>query len=53
MVQIQPKQFPVPGQVMLPTPAPIPTQSEIPMNLGYIIKAKEVVTLAARLEANP
>jgi hypothetical protein len=31
--------------------APIPTQSMFPMNLGYAIKAGEVVTLARHLEA--
>ena len=38
------------GEVLIASPAPIPTQSEIPMNLGFIIKAKEVVALACHLE---
>jgi hypothetical protein len=39
----------VEGQVLIPSPAPIPTQSTIPMNLGFIIKAKEVAALASVL----
>ena len=43
----------VEGQVMVPSPAPIQTLSGIPMNLGYIIKAKEVAALARYLQSNP
>jgi hypothetical protein len=41
-------QHPVPGQLMVPSALPIPTQSVIPMNLGY--KAREVIALAQHLE---
>lgn len=44
---------PVEGEVLSPTPTPIPTQSMFPMNLGYVIKAREVVTLARHLEGQP
>jgi hypothetical protein len=42
---------PVEGELLAATPTPIPTQSLFPMNLGYAIKAREVVTLARHLEA--
>ncbi len=40
-----------PGKVKVPSSAPIETVSEIPMNLGYIIKAREVIALARHLES--
>jgi hypothetical protein len=41
---------PVEGEVLIPSPHPISTQSMIPANLGLIVKAKEVAALASHLE---
>src|SRR5262249_32792947 len=41
---------PVEGEVLIPSTPPISTQSMIPANLGLIVKAKEVATLASHLE---
>jgi hypothetical protein len=40
-----------PGKVKLPSSTPIETVSAVPMNLGFIIKAREVVALARHLES--
>jgi hypothetical protein len=43
---------PVEGQVLIASPTPIQTISGVPMNLGYIIKAKEVQALATHVASN-
>jgi hypothetical protein len=45
-------QHPVPGQVRIPSPVLIETVSVIPMNLGFMIKAREIVTLGRHIEAS-
>jgi hypothetical protein len=40
----------IPGQLMIPSASPILTQSVIPMNIGFIIKAQEVAVLGCHLE---
>jgi hypothetical protein len=52
-VLVRGPQHRVPGQVLLPSPTPIPTASLIPMNLGHIIKAREVAVLARHLTGSP
>jgi hypothetical protein len=43
----------VPGHLLVPAVPPIPTSSMIPMNLGYIVKAREVAVLAGHLAGTP
>jgi hypothetical protein len=46
-------QYRVEGQLLIPSAAPIPTQSLIPSNLGYIIKARAIAELARQFDSRP